>query len=60
MRKQILKVFLDGVTHAAVSGLAHFFKELYFLILLAQTPGTANADWLMKVKPYLQLAAFFR
>ncbi len=27
MRKQILKVFLDGATHAAVSDLAHFFKK---------------------------------
>jgi hypothetical protein len=27
MVKQMLRVFLDGTTSSAVSGLAHFFKE---------------------------------
>jgi hypothetical protein len=57
MAKQILCVFLDGATDAAVSGLARFFKET--ALPFGPDSRPANADWLKKVQRYLQLAAFF-
>ncbi len=50
--KQILSVFLYGAMYDTVSGLVHF-KETALPI------WPANADWLKKVKRYLQLIAFF-
>jgi hypothetical protein len=56
MGKQIFSVFLDGVTHAAISALALFFKETAFPIGPDSKPAMLIGK---EVKCYLQLAAFF-